>query len=306
VVLRVELENYVQYCGNVSDYSKLASDANRVPCSLRTFGKVIALADVVAVNGRPAKGTLNFSAYSTNVRTAPTPGQATGDAIRNGPVFETLELLHPDGTPIGTLVDVGMAGGSAPPGSPSELTGGNFAIVGGTGAFLGARGQRGAGGSQMMPTRNASMAEDPVNRRSHGGGKMTWIWWVIPMSWPEIKATATGPAIVHSRDFTLVSTASPAKEGEILSLFATGLGPVRGPFELGKPFPASPLAVVNSPVDVLVNGMAADVLAAVGYPGSTDAYQVNFRVPAGVSRGTASIEVIVAWIPGTPISIPIQ
>lgn len=34
VVLRVDLENYVQYCGNVSDYSKLASDASMVPCSL--------------------------------------------------------------------------------------------------------------------------------------------------------------------------------------------------------------------------------------------------------------------------------
>lgn len=240
VVLRVDLENYVQYCGNVSDYSKLASDASMAPCSLRTFGKVIALADVVAVNGKPAKGTLNFSAYSTNVRTAPTAGQAMGDAVRNGPAFESLELLQPDGTPIGTLVDMGMAGGSAPPGSPSEVTGGNFAIVGGTGAFLGARGLRGAGGNMMMPTRNASMAEDPGNRRSHGGGKMTWIWWVIPMSRPEITVTATGPAIVHSNDFTRVSTPSPAKEGEILSLFATGLGPVRGTFEPGKAVSGKP------------------------------------------------------------------
>lgn len=52
--------------------------------------------------------------------------------------------------------------------------------------------------------------------------------------------------------------------------------------------------------------MAAEVLAAVGYPGSTDAYQVNFRVPTGVSRGTASVKVVAAWIPSALVSVPIQ
>jgi hypothetical protein len=39
----------------------------------------------------------------------------------------------------------------------------------------------------------------------------------------------------------------------------------------GKPFPASPLAAVNSPVDVAVNGKFAEVLAAVGLPGAVAA-----------------------------------
>ncbi len=39
------------------------------------------------------------------------------------------------------------------------------------------------------------------------------------------------------------------------------------------------MAVVNSPVEVTVNGKAAEVLGAVGYPFAVDAYQVNFRVP---------------------------
>ena len=92
-----------------------------------------------------------------------------------------------------------------------------------------------------------------------------------------------------------------------MSMFATGLGAVAGAIDPGKPFPASPLAVVNSPVDVLVNGVAAEVLAAVGYPGSTDVYQVNFRVPAGVPLGSpASVQVSAAWITSSPVSIPVQ
>ena len=87
---------------------------------------------------------------------------------------------------------------------------------------------------------------------------------LTPMSRPEIQVTATGPAVIHSSDFSVVTAAKPAKVGEILSLFATGLGPVRGNVDPGKPFPTSPPPLVNSPVEVFVNGVPAEVLAAVG------------------------------------------
>jgi uncharacterized protein (TIGR03437 family) len=74
----------------------------------------------------------------------------------------------------------------------------------------------------------------------------------------------------------------------------------------GQPFPSSPLAVVNSPVEVTVNGKAAEVLAAVGYLGAVDGYQVNFQVPAGTAKGSASIQVSTAWILGAAVSIPVQ
>ena len=65
-----------------------------------------------------------------------------------------------------------------------------------------------------------------------------------------------------------VTTERPARAGEILSLFASGLGPTRLDVNPGSPFPANPLAAVNSPVEVTVNGKPAEVLAAVGYPGT--------------------------------------
>jgi uncharacterized protein (TIGR03437 family) len=42
----------------------------------------------------------------------------------------------------------------------------------------------------------------------------------------QVIVIADGPAVTHSTDFTLVSPSKPAAAGEILSLFATGLGPV--------------------------------------------------------------------------------
>jgi uncharacterized protein (TIGR03437 family) len=126
------------------------------------------------------------------------------------------------------------------------------------------------------------------------------------MSAPSVVTTTGGPAITHSNDFSLVTTSKPATAGETLSLFMTGLGPTKPGVDPGQPFPSSPLAVVNSPVQVTVNGKPADVLGAVGYPGAVDGYQMNFRVPPDTPKGVASIQVSAAWISGAPVSLPVQ
>src|SRR5690348_1317759 len=105
---------------------------------------------------------------------------------------------------------------------------------------------------------------------------------------------------------SLVTAAKPAAAGEILSLFASGLGPVNPGVDPGQPFPSSPLAIVNSPVDVTVNGKPAEVLSATGYPGAVDGYQVNFRMPQNVAKGAATLQVSAAWISGTAVGIAIQ
>ncbi len=184
----------------------------------------------------------------------------------------------------------------------------NNAVVGGTGAFLGARGQLGGGAapSGFPFFRTASVTEDPAKRRTHGGGKFPILVHLIPLSRPEIVLTPSGPAVAHSNDFSLVSAARPARTGEILSLFATGLGPTRPRLDPGKPFPSTPLHEVNSPVEVTVNGKPAEVLAAVGLPGFIEGYQVNFRVPPDTPRGTATLQVSAAWIAGPEVRIAIQ
>jgi uncharacterized protein (TIGR03437 family) len=76
--------------------------------------------------------------------------------------------------------------------------------------------------------------------------------------------------------------------------------------EPGDPFPASPLAIVNSPVEIAVNGQPAEVQYAGGYPGTTNTYQVNFRVPTGIPTGSASLQLTAAWIAGSAVTIPGQ
>ena len=306
-ILEIDVENPVQYFEDTSDLSKFAIDPNATTAvPPKNFAWTIYIGDIVAVNGQPARGTVTRNLRQVFLNTAPNPGQAVADAVRNAVTADTFEILTSDGTPIGTMVSYGLTVGSPPLGAPLSITQGSFAITGGTGAFLGARGQFGqAVTPQTIPQRQASMTEDPANRRRNGGGRLKFVLQVIPMSTPQIVVTAGGPAVFHT-DFSAVTAARPAKAGEILIARATGLGPTRPGVDPGRPFPLDSLFAVNSPVDVAVNGQTAEVINAVGWPGLVDTYRLDFRVPDGTATGMAAIQLTAAWIGGSPVNIPIQ
>ena len=312
--LVVGLENVVEYNVDTTDLSKWGTDPNITPSKgVQGMGvgcvasMTVVLGDIVSVNGDPARGTYVGRFVGVCLSPTPTAGwNAIADISATSSRDETYYILQSDGaTPIGTIMVNGLNGSVSPRPSGPPAGGQNLAIVGGTGAFLGARGQKG-GVPGITGSRDASITEDPANRRQNGGGHGFFTFYVIPMSRPEVMITPNGPAVTHSSDFSLVTAAKPAAAGEILSLFATGLGPTGASLAPGQPFPSSPLAVVNSPVAVTVNGEAAEVLSAVGYPGAVDGYQVNFRVPPDTPKGPVSIQVTAAWIPGAPVSITVQ
>ncbi len=316
--LMVELQNVVEYQADTPDLSKWGTNPKITPGGIdKGMGvgcvgvPVIGYGDIVSVNGQPARGTWVSRGVAVCDTPTPAPGtHAIADTTWSSARNETYEILQSDGiTPVGSFMVYGLNNGSPNPPGPT-VGGQNFAIVGGTGAFFGARGQKGGRNILLngaaVNIRTASITEDPANRRLNGGGHVLFVLYVIPLSRPEIAITASGPAVVHSNDFSLVSPSKPATAGEILSLFATGLGPTRASLDPGQPFPSSPLAVVNSPLAVTANGKSAEVLAAVGYPGSVDGYQVNFRLPPDTAKGAVSLFLTAAWIPGAPVSIPVQ
>ena len=307
-ILEVDVENRVSYTDDISDVSKLGTDPNvTTAIPSRNFRKSVTIGDIVAVNGQPTKGTFVGNFRQIFFRPEPTPGQAIADITRNSILEFSFEILNIDGTPIGAIMAAGLGTGSAPPGAPRAVTQGNVAIVGGTGAFLGARGQSGQTvTAQTIADRQASMSEDPANRRKHGGGGRTrFLMHVTPLARPEIVMTSSGPAIFHS-DFSLVNAARPARAGEVLILVATGLGPTRPGVDPGTPFPADPLAEVNSPLEVTVDGRSAEILLSIGRPNTIDRYRVDIRVPEGTKSGLATVHLTTAWIAGPEVTVPIQ
>ena len=71
-------------------------------------------------------------------------------------------------------------------------------------------------------------------------------------------------------------------------------------------FQSSPLVVANSPIAIPMDGEAAEILAAVGYAGATDGWQVNFRVPPDAGKGMLNLQLSAAWISGTSVAIAVQ
>ena len=119
-VIQIDVENYAYYYADNPDYSKLAGTAQASPpVSTKTFSSFIGLADIVRVNGIPAKGTWSIRATTTNYTPTPQPGQAIADTTRNFFVDWVWEIQQVDGTPVGTIMATGMGFGPPPPGSPS-------------------------------------------------------------------------------------------------------------------------------------------------------------------------------------------
>lgn len=170
-ILEIDTANRVQYTEDLSDPSKFATDRSVTTVNQpKNFGQVIAIGDIVSVNGQPAKGTLIQSARGIALRTAPNPGQAIADTMRDAVADMKFEILTSDGSPIGTIMASGLAVDSPPPGAPLEVTQANIMIVGGTGAFLGARGQVGqAVSSQTIPVRHPLLRILPTGAPTEEG-----------------------------------------------------------------------------------------------------------------------------------------
>jgi len=308
--LEVVVANSVSYFHDAIPYGEYATSQRQTTPATggRNFRAWTNIGDVVSVNGKPAKGVMTSWHTVIGLSTNPANGQAISDVNgRLSQTFAVLEILQQDGTPVGSLMLQGTTFGPVVPGRPSGGQGANFAIVGGTGAFLGARGFSGQVRTNPgLIVGAASVSEDPGIRRSRPGDEWTYRMTVIPMNAPEVITTASGPAVVHSSDFTPVTPAKPARPGEVVSLFARHLGPTTSTAEPGQPFPETPLQPVNSPVEILVNGTPAEILAATGYPGSIDGYQVNFRLPADTASGSAIVRLSVAWMAAPDFRIRVQ
>jgi uncharacterized protein (TIGR03437 family) len=81
----------------------------------------------------------------------------------------------------------------------------------------------------------------------------------------------------------------PAKAGDVIVIFANGLGPVSNQPASGAVSPSDPLAEAQQPPTVTIGDQPAQVLFAGLAPGFVGAYQVNVRVPSGLPAGSVPL-----------------
>ncbi len=101
-------------------------------------------------------------------------------------------------------------------------------------------------------------------------------------------------AIINNTNGTIVSDSNPVKVGDVLSLFLTGLGAVTPAVAAGTAAPSSPLSTITDKfMTVYIDGIEAPPLFAGLAPTLGGLYQVNLKVPTGVTTGsTVVIEVV--------------
>jgi uncharacterized protein (TIGR03437 family) len=126
-----------------------------------------------------------------------------------------------------------------------------------------------------------------------------------------VDSSGQGSAIVQAfksdgTPYTL-STSTPASAGDVLVIYANGLGAVSGGVVAGSASPSSPPASTTNPVTVTIQGQSAGVEFAGLVPGFAGLYQVNVSVPTGLTPSAAAPLVItVANQSSPPTTIPVK
>ncbi len=237
--------------------------------------------DIVAVNGQSVSGRwtqtmarMSFSTFGSYPGLSGTPLVAAS---------EWLDFWGADGAEIGDISAVRYTLGARAfwvPGFQSCLS-----AFGNAGIYDGARGY------MTSYTDDAGQMHSVVN--------------LLSAQQPTITTVDDGPAVFDST-MTQVSTTNPARIGQPITLMVTGLGLTTPNLGEQQPFPTDSLARVNAPLQAMIGGKVAEVIAAVGWPGQVAVYRVDLQVPDDLAAGMAAVQLVAAFIPSLPIEIPIQ
>jgi uncharacterized protein (TIGR03437 family) len=116
---------------------------------------------------------------------------------------------------------------------------------------------------------------------------------ITPASPGLFLTDAAGDAAVIHQNGQLVSESSPAAGGEIVEIFATGLGPVSNAPADDAAAKANPLAMDQTAPVVTIGGVSAKVLFSGLAPGFAGLNQIDVVVPAGLPSGPTTLTIAV-------------
>jgi uncharacterized protein (TIGR03437 family) len=113
-------------------------------------------------------------------------------------------------------------------------------------------------------------------------------------------------AILRNSDFSLITSANPAKAGDVLLIYSTGLGQTIPAVQTGV-LVVPPSASFNSTssVTATIGGKDALVVASIASPGFAGLYQTAITVPAGVS-GTVPVVIKSGAASSNSVNITVQ
>ncbi len=102
-----------------------------------------------------------------------------------------------------------------------------------------------------------------------------------------VDSSGSGAGVITDAQGALIASSNPARRGDVVIVYATGLGATKPAVKTGEASPSSPPAQVTQAVTAYVGGVAATVEFAGLTPGLVGLYQVNVRIPENASPGEA-------------------
>jgi uncharacterized protein (TIGR03437 family) len=134
-----------------------------------------------------------------------------------------------------------------------------------------------------------------------GGGSNTINITVLPAS-PGIFSTlmsdGVSRAVLVRPDGSFVSLQNPARRGEIIRLYATGLGPVTPPVGTNSIAIPATDSLVTGQLIVGVNNAGARVIGGRLAPTLIGVYEVTFQVPSDAPTGNDIVLSLAVNVPG--------
>jgi uncharacterized protein (TIGR03437 family) len=150
------------------------------------------------------------------------------------------------------------------------------------------------GSAAVVVTRDgASSAAEAVTLAEYAVGVFTY----------ARTAAVLDPVVVHGADNSLVTPSNPASAGEVVVVYATGVGSFDNPPASGAAAGVNPLAQAKVTPSVTVGGATAQVLFAGLTPGNVGLLQINVTLPGTLPAGN-TLPVAISF--GTNSAAPVN
>ncbi len=102
-----------------------------------------------------------------------------------------------------------------------------------------------------------------------------------------------------------VSSSFPAKTGEIVVVYAAGLGPVDTRLQAGQVTPSAPLGRALTIVTAEVGGISVVPEFAGLTPSYVGLYQVNVKIPSSLQTGVYNLRLLTRGNISNPVPVPV-
>ena len=119
---QIDVNNYVLYNYDTFDTTQFNTNPSPTNVPMKTYNYHISIGDIVAVDGKPAKGTLLCTHTMFVLSPTATVGSMKAIADTSRAMIDdcSLEILTDGGVAVGTIFIHGLFGGAPPPGAPAS------------------------------------------------------------------------------------------------------------------------------------------------------------------------------------------